>query len=177
MGADSSVLAELYRRYAPAVFRRARSLLSDEQEAHDVTQDVFLGYLKHRERARGEASPFTVLYQMATYQAVDRLRRRSRWSGRLQSLDVDEESDSLGLEVAADDGGTRRVEAAQDLALLTHGEDEQTLTLAVLCLVEGYTAEQAAQTLDVSRKTVGRALKAFSERANKRAQRFKVGGA
>ncbi len=177
MGADPTALAELYRRYAPAVFRRARSLLSDEQEAHDVTQDVFLGYLKHEKRSRGEASPFTVLYQMATYQAVDRLRRRSRWSGRMQSLDVDEDDDAPGLELPGDDGGAARIEAAQDLALLTQGEDEQTLTIALLCLVEGYTAEQAAQTLDVSRKTVGRALKAFCERANKRAQRFSVGAA
>jgi hypothetical protein len=33
-----------------------------------------------------------------------------------------------------------------------------------------------AQSLDLSRKTVGRALAAFAERANKRAERFTVKG-
>jgi RNA polymerase sigma-70 factor (ECF subfamily) len=172
---DSDRLTDLYRRYAPALFRRARSLLgADESEAHDVVQDVFAAYVKNESRLRGEAAPFTVLYQMATFQAVDRLRRRSRWSGRVTSLTVDEDSDGPALQVAAPDDAPARLEAARDVALLTHGEDEQTLTCAVLYFVEGYTTQEIAESLDISRKTVGRALAAFAERAKKRAERFGV---
>lgn len=175
-GPTTDRVTELYRRYAPAVQRRAQQLLGgDEAEAYDVTQDVFMGYFKNESRWRGEASAFTVLYQMATYQAVDRLRRRARWSGRLTSLSVDEEADGPALDVPAEGNDAARVDATFDLALLTKGEDEQTLTCAVLYFVDGYTAEEVAQTLDISRKTVGRALKAFCERAQKRAQRFGAG--
>lgn len=178
MALDADRLTDLYRRYAPAIHRRAKALLrGDETEAHDVTQDVFLGYFKNASRLRGEAAPFTVLYQMATYQAVDRLRRRSRWSGRLTSLSVDEDAEGPALQVPSADDGAARVEAFGDLSLLTQGEDEQTLTCATLYFVEGYTTDEIAQTLDISRKTVGRALAAFAERAKKRAERFGVKGA
>jgi len=167
----------LYRRFAPAVQRRALSLLRDEQEALDVTQEVFLGYLKTADKLRGEAQPFTVLYQMATYQALDRLRRKARWNAVVKPMDPPASSDG---EAEVPDAPTpvddaKRVEAAQDLALLTHGEDEQTLTAATLYYVEGCTTEEVAQVLDVSRKTVGRLLAQFSERAQKRAARFAPG--
>jgi len=166
---------ELYRRYAPAVFRRALSLLGgDEASAKDVTQEVFLGYFQGQHRLTGAAQPFTVLYQMATYQSVDRLRRNARWHGRMPELAHRE--DDEGPTTPVTDGGSSRVEATHDLALLTKGEDEQTLTCAVLYFVEGNTTQEIADTLDISRKTVGRALAAFAERANKRAERFTVKG-
>jgi RNA polymerase sigma factor (sigma-70 family) len=177
MAADAAnALADLYRRYAPAIQRRALRLLGDESESYDVTQEVFLAYWRGRAKLRGEAAPFTVLYQMATFQAVDRLRRRARWSGRLSSLSVDEDVDGPAFQVPAPEAGVKQVEAANDLALLTKGEDEQTLTTALLYFVEGYSTEEIAATLDVSRKTVGRTLAAFAERAQKRAVRFGTGG-
>jgi RNA polymerase sigma-70 factor (ECF subfamily) len=178
VSAEGDRLGELYRRYAPAVHRRAKSLLGgDEAEAYDVTQEVFLGWFQTESKLRGDAAPFTVLYQMATFKAVDRLRRRARWSARLTSLTVDEDAEGPALQVPARDDGAARVEAIGDVSLLTHGEDEQTLTCAVLYFVEGYTTDEIAQTLDVSRKTVGRALAAFADRAQKRATRFGVKGA
>jgi len=166
----------LYRRYAPAVNRRALSLLRDEQEALDVTQETFLAYLKGADKLRGEAQPFTVLYQMATYQALDRLRRRARWHAVVKPMDppAGEEDAELPEPPSLEDD-TKRVEAAQDLALLTKGEDQQTLTAATLYYVEGCTTEEVAQVLEVSRKTVGRLLAQFAERAQKRAARFAPG--
>lgn len=38
----SSVLEELYRQQGPAVLRRARQILRDEEEARDVLQEIFL---------------------------------------------------------------------------------------------------------------------------------------
>ncbi|MBI3181200.1 MAG: sigma-70 family RNA polymerase sigma factor [Myxococcales bacterium] len=171
--ADSREVADLYRRYAPAVHRRAVSLLSDGQEALDVTQETFLAYMKARSKLRGGAAPFTVLYQIATYQSVDRLRRRSRWSGRLAGLELDEADDGAREEPAeAHPGEASRVDAAQDLALLTRGEDPLVLTAAFLYFVEGHTTEEIGQVLDLSRKTVGKHLAHFADRARKRYARF-----
>ncbi len=109
---------------ASGVYRRAFAMLRDEQEAQDVTQDTFLAYMRGESSLRGEASPFTVLYQIATYKAVDRLRRNSRWSGTLGSLDVPRmrRRRARPLGQLADEGGLGRVEAARDLTLLTEGE-------------------------------------------------------
>jgi RNA polymerase sigma factor (sigma-70 family) len=167
----------LYRRHAPAVYRRALGLLRDEQEAADVTQETFIAWLKGADRLRGEAQPFTVLYQMATYQAVDRLRKKARWHAvvRPQEVPADGEGEFELPDPAAPGDDAARVDAAQDLALLTQGEDQQTLTAASLYYVEGCTTEEVAEVLDVSRKTVGRLLAQFATRAKKRAERLAPG--
>ncbi len=177
VAADAEKLKSLYSQYAPAIFRRARKLLDDEAEAADVTQEVFLDYLRQSSRWTGAAAPFTVLYQMATYQSFDRLRKRARWSGQLRAIEFDEGAEDPAFEVASPVEPMARVEAAKDLALLTSGEDEQTMTIAVLYFVEGHSTLEIADALDLSRKTVGRVLKAFSERGRKRATRLSMEGA
>lgn len=175
--AEVDQLEELYRRYGPAISRRVRAMLRDEEEAADVTQDTFLAYMLGASNLRGQASAFTVLYQIATHKAVDRLRRGSRWSGALGPLAVtqDEDSEHPPAVVPSHQGGVERVEALRDLALLTEGESPQSLTAAVLYFVEGYTMEEISQVLDLSRKTASRLLAEFAGRARTREAR--LGGA
>lgn len=175
MAHDEQTAADLYRRLSPAIYRRALALLGDEQEALDVAQETFLDFLDARARMRGEASAFTFLYQMATHKAFDRLRRRARWSGILAEPSYQEDEQDP-VERAADpcESHGTRVEAACDLALLTQGEKPEVLTAALLYFVEGYTTDEVAGTLDLSRKTVGKLLARFSERARKRAARMEV---
>jgi RNA polymerase sigma factor (sigma-70 family) len=153
-------------------------MLRDDEEAFDVTQDTFLAYMRTKESLRGEASDFTVLYQMATHKAVDRLRRNSRWSGVLGPLEVQEDGDCSHPEpwASSHEGGMNRVEALRDLALLTDGESPQALTAAVLYFVEGYTMQEVAEVLGLDRRTVSELLHAFAERARKRSTRLKKGG-
>jgi RNA polymerase sigma-70 factor (ECF subfamily) len=76
-------LAEVYRRHGGAVFGLARRVLSNESEAQDVTQDVFLRLWNHPDRfdaARGSLRSF--LLTQSHGKAVDSIRslnaRRSR---------------------------------------------------------------------------------------------------
>jgi len=178
---EAEQLDTLYRRFGPAINRKARSMLRDSQEAFDVTQDTFLAYMAYirgESSLRGKASAFTVLYQIATYKAVDRLRRNVRWSGVIGSLDVPEDdAPARPAEWAsAHEGGMARVEALMDLALLTEGEEPQALTAAILYFAEGYTMQEIGEVLDLDRKEVSRLLREFAERARKRSARLKTGG-
>lgn len=175
-GIASQQLADLYRRYGPALYRRALALTRDPEEAVDLMQDAFLGFMKMRESLRGEASPFTLLYQIVTHRAVDRLRKRSRWTGRLALReDEDPEAAERRQDAAlAHEGDVGRVEAAQDLALLTQGEEPQVLTAAFLYFVEGHSAEQVGQVLNLSRKAVAKMLEQFVKRARARQSRFEA---
>ena len=81
-GVDPRVIVDRYHAKILEVWERFgisfdlyTSTLTENHYA--VTQDVFLGYFKLDGKLTGAASPFTVLYQMATYQSVDRLRRRA----------------------------------------------------------------------------------------------------
>ncbi|WP_224242294.1 RNA polymerase sigma factor [Hyalangium gracile] len=166
-------LDALYRRFGPTIHRRARALLRDDQEAFDVTHDTFLAYMRTQASLRGEASAFTVLYQMATYKAVDRLRRNARWSGVLGSLEPSEDDDGRpGSWATSHEGGLSRVEALRDLALLTEGESPQVLTAAVLHFVEGHTKSEVGEILDLDRKQVADLLRDFAERARRRSSRL-----
>jgi RNA polymerase sigma factor (sigma-70 family) len=162
----------LYRRYGPALFRRCRTLLGNDAEAQDCLQDTFLGFLKGN--WRGEAQPFTVLYRVATFQAIDRLRRRGRWFGKAQLSAVreDEADETVEAQGAAwaqnQTTDSERVEWAHDLAILTKGEDDFTMTAALMHWVEGHTLEEIAQTLGVTRKTVSARLTRFMERVAER---------
>lgn len=177
-GGEPPRVEELYRRFGPALHRRALSLTRDAEEALDITQDTFLAFVKEPDLLRGEASAFTVLYQICTFKAVDQLRRRARWSGRLGELTVQKDDEPVQREAevaSAHGGGLEQVEAAQDLALLTQGEKPRTLTAALLYFVEGYSMEEIGEVLGLTRKTVGRLLEEFATRARKRGARFDPG--
>ncbi len=172
--AQRNEVEALYRRYGPMIHRRCRALLGNDAEAQDCLQDTFMGFLKGN--WRGEAQPFTVLYRVATYQAIDRLRKRGRWHGRATDLKVREDEPDTSLEEQAAAKQTvaesERVEWAHDLAILTRGEDDFTMTAATMHWVEGHTLEEIAQTLGVTRKTVSARLSRFMERV---AQKREVG--
>ncbi|MBI5548345.1 MAG: sigma-70 family RNA polymerase sigma factor [Deltaproteobacteria bacterium] len=175
MTAESQLVADLYRRYAPAVHRRALLLTGDAQAALDVTQETFLAFMDARTRLRGEASAFTVLFQIATHKAVDLLRRRARWSGLLATVAFDDQAaESRAEPVETERDTSRRVEAMHDLALLTRGECQEVVSAAYLYFVERCTTEEVGQALGLSRKTIGKYLAGFVERARQRAARLEA---
>lgn len=174
-GTAGEDIAALYRRFGPLVYRRCLKLVGSEAEAQDCLQDTFVGYLKLQ--SRGEAQPLTILLGIATYQSLDRVRRRARWFGRVASCTVREDDADSTLEAQANAWAAQRAvitelersELLQDLAMLTQGEEAETLTAATMHWVEGYTLEEIASTLSVTRKTVARRLKTLTERARSRA--------
>ena len=125
-----------------------------------------------------EAQPLTVLYRVATNQAIDRLRKRGRWHGRASELTIREDEPDASMEEQGSAWASRqtmaeteRVEWAHDLAFLTKGEDDFTMTAATMHWVEGHTLEEIAQTLGVTRKTVSARLTRFTERVAERKSR------
>ncbi len=173
MAGPNAELAEAYKRFGPAIFRRAKTLVGDEQEALDILQETFMAALREQNLLATAASPFAMLYQIATHKALDKIRHTARWSGTVRlSLPTEEDRDEAQREIerGADGqtGGARRVEAARDLAILTKGERADVMTAALLYFVEGYTTQEVGQTLDLSRKTVGKMLADFAARAQKR---------
>jgi RNA polymerase sigma-70 factor (ECF subfamily) len=156
-------IAELYRRHAPALHRRCASIVGNAEEARDLVQETFARYISAKSNWTDRASPFTVLYRIATNASIDRLRRRK--TATEEELDPDTRAGDLGAE-------PRRVDSLYDLARLTRGLSEEELTVAVLHHLDGYTQDGIAASLDLSRKTVGKILSKFEEHVKKRAARL-----
>lgn len=156
-------LAELYKRHAPALHRRCASIVGNAEEARDLVQETFARYISARTTFTDRASPFTVLYRIATNASIDRLRRRK--TATEDDVDPDTRAGDLGRE-------PHRVDKLHDLALLTRGLSEEELTVAVLHHLDGYTQDGIAASLDMSRKTVGKMLAKFEDHVKKRAARL-----
>lgn len=154
-------VAELYKRHAAALHRRCSSIVGNPDEARDLVQETFARYLSSK-TSGDESSAFAVLYRIATNASIDRLRRRKTAS-----------EDELHAEAHTADLGNepRRVNNLRDLAFLTKGLSEEELTVAVLHHLDGYTQDGIAESLDLSRRTVGKILQRFEEHVKKRAAR------
>ena len=150
-------IALAYARYGQPLFKRARSLLGNDEDAHEIVQEIFCIFWRDRKKFRGESSVFTFLYRMTTNRSIDLIRRRAR-RGTPAILD----------EQKVGGPGKSSVDTLDELAFLTEGLDEETLTVAVLAHVDGLTQDEIAESIGRSRRTIGKKLKAFVAHTQKR---------
>ena len=73
---DAEAWGDLYREYAPAIFRFCRRALPTREDAEDATMDIFMK-LKHKLVQYDQSRSFTAwLYRVAANHCWDMLRRR-----------------------------------------------------------------------------------------------------
>jgi RNA polymerase sigma-70 factor (ECF subfamily) len=74
---DRDAMRYLYVRYADNVFGYARSIVRDEHEAEDVTQQVFANLMTSIKKYEQRAVPFSAWILRVTHNlAIDHMRRR-----------------------------------------------------------------------------------------------------
>ncbi|MFT4628192.1 MAG: RNA polymerase sigma factor (sigma-70 family) [Myxococcota bacterium] len=144
-----------YREYGAAVFRRIRRFYSS-QEAEEVLQEVFVRVLRTADGYRGDASPMTWLYQVATRHCLNRLRD----ARRRQDLLLEHGRPAWSRDVDPSD-----VEARVFLQQLWREIDEEQALIGVMYFVDGMTHAQIAEAVGVSRRTVGNRIGALQARA------------
>jgi RNA polymerase sigma-70 factor (ECF subfamily) len=71
------MLAELVKRYQPAVLRICISVLSS-RDVDDLVQEIFIKILERFDRFAGRSALFTWMYEIALNHCRDELRRRKR---------------------------------------------------------------------------------------------------
>jgi RNA polymerase sigma-70 factor (ECF subfamily) len=143
-------VADLYRELGPAVYRRCNRLLKDPDGAADATQEVFLRLVRHLDRVAGRTDLQPWLFRVATNHCLNLLRGQ-RTRGEEPLGPVDEPSTSPNGAVLAD----------RLLRRLVDRFDAATQAVVLGVLVEGLDAEEMAQRLGVSRRTVARKLDRF----------------
>jgi RNA polymerase sigma-70 factor (ECF subfamily) len=86
MNVSETEFQELYAAFQPKILRYLTRMVG-ENEAEDLTQEVFIKLGSALETFRGEASLSTWIYRIATNTALDRLRSPSFQRATLHSLD------------------------------------------------------------------------------------------
>lgn len=139
----------LMRRHNQRLFRAARAIVGDDDEAEDVVQEAYVNAYEHLHQFAGSARFSTWLTRIAVNEAIARTRKRRRQE---EVVDVDDEADwtrggrsETTPEHQAARGELRRaLEAAIDR--LPDGYRE----VFVLRDVEGMDGAEAAECLGLS---------------------------
>jgi RNA polymerase sigma-70 factor (ECF subfamily) len=143
----------LMRRYNERVYRAARSIVRDEQEAEDVMQQAYLNAFTHLRQFKGSARFSTWLTRIAVNEALARVRRL----GRYEPFDDDRPIDQPSAPPHQGEDPERQAFAHEVRHLLEDAIDSLSDGLRevfVLRDVEGLSTLEAAECLGVSEDVV-----------------------
>src|SRR5215210_879734 len=76
---DTAAFELLMRRHNERVYRAARAIVRDEQEAEDVMQQAYVNAFTHLRQFNGSAQFSAWLTRIAINEALARARRRGRY--------------------------------------------------------------------------------------------------
>jgi len=149
---DSEAWGELYRQYAPAIFRFCRRLLPAREDAEDATTEIFVK-VRQKIGTYDSSRPFTAwLYKVASNHCWDMLRRRrirqDLETGDLEALPL-EHPDPGQLERLQKEHTGKEVRAG-----LARLPDRARMALVLRYFAE-MSYEEIADTLGVRRAFVG----------------------
>jgi RNA polymerase sigma-70 factor (ECF subfamily) len=151
---ETALFEVIMRRYNQRLFRVARSILGNDGEAEDVTQDAYVRSYMHLDQFEGRARFSTWLTKIAVHEALGRLRARNRL------VDIDAESASTD-----NDMNLRSMEPSPEQQMLTNtlrivlesavdALPETYRSVFMLREVEGMSTSETADCLDLSEETV-----------------------
>jgi RNA polymerase sigma-70 factor (ECF subfamily) len=163
IGAEKGVsFEEVFERYRSMVFNLTYRILGDQEEALDVSQEVFLAVYRKLHRFRWESSLKTWIYRIA----INRASNRCRWWNRLRrrgtvSLDQHLSADpahNLAAGMAAPGGSPEeavlRGEVSRQIERALVRLPIQQRIAVVMRDIEGMSYEQIASAQQVSLGTV-----------------------
>lgn len=153
-GGRRSAFSELAERYAARVYRTARHITKNDQDAEDVLQDAFLKAYSKLDQFQGDSLFSTWLTRIAVNEALMRLRKGKN----RKTVSLDESIDTGDGEVTRevpDDRETPeeavgRGEVRRLLETAVDSLSETYRPVFVLRDVEGFSTEETAEMLDLS---------------------------
>jgi len=149
---NTAMFELLMRRYNERVYRAARAIVRDEQEAEDVMQQAYVNAFTHLHQFNGASQFSTWLTRIAVNEALARVRRQ----GRYEALDDERSSvEPLMRDHAADPERQAFTGELRDLLewaidTLSDGMRE----VFVLRDVEGLSTSEVSECLGVSEDVV-----------------------
>ena len=146
---NTAMFELLMRRYNERVYRAARSIVRDEQEAEDVMQQAYVNAFTHLRQFNGSAQFSTWLTKIALNEALARVRRR----GRYETFDEDLSNVEPFMSSNPAPNPERQAFAEELRRLLEWAIDtlpDGMREVFVLRDVEGLSTSEVAESLGVS---------------------------
>jgi len=148
LAGDTHLFEIVMRRHNQRVFRAARAILKNDDEAQDVMQEAYVRAYQHLKDFRGEAQLSTWLCRIAVHEALARVRR----AGKQEPVTEEQlEEGNMGRDpeqATSDDELRVLLEQAVDAL------PDVFRTVFVLRAVEQMSTQEVAEMLSVPEDTV-----------------------
>lgn len=178
---DSSAFSELVRRYERKIYRLAKNITQNDEDAEDVLQETFIKAYENLDRFQGNSKFYTWLVRIGVNESLMRLRKRK--SDRTVPLDepVDTGEDPVVREIAVWGEDPENKYSQEELRRILD-EAIQSLrpafrTVFTLRDIEEMSTEETAEALNLSIPAVkSRLLRARLQLREKLTRFFKRKG-
>jgi RNA polymerase sigma-70 factor (ECF subfamily) len=152
LNGETALFEILMRRYNQRLYRVARSILRQDDEAEDVMQDAYVRAYQHLSQFAGRAKFSTWLTRIAVHEALARAHRSKRYDaldGAVQggTMKFASTSPSPEQEVA-----TTQSHAILEDAILSLPESYRTVLM--MRDIEELSTAEAAESLEISEENV-----------------------
>lgn len=177
LSGDETAFDQIVERFQDMVFNLSLRLLGRWDEAHDLSQEVFLQVYRKLGTFRREASLRTWIYRIVVNRAKNRQRWWRRREGEMTAVSLEDAERQGSMEITSavglgDEASPDRVLQQKELsrmlqeAIATLPFDQRTILL--LKEIEGLAYDEIARTLDLPLGTVksrlARARRALRDR-------------
>ncbi len=155
---DKEAFRTLVERHQRRAFSIAMSLVRDESDARELTQDAFLRVYKNIGTFQGQSSFFTWLYRIITNLSIDLIRKPGRQVAELDETRPEEPNKDFPF-LSRIDGSdpadvVRRQEIASRLREALTALPDYHRGVILMREVEGLSYEEMAQAMGVSKGTI-----------------------
>lgn len=154
---------ELYEAQVRRVFNLVLNHVQNEEDAQEITQDVFVAVYQHMGRFRQDAKASTWIYRIAINKSLDFLRakrRKKRFAAWLPLLSAEaQESGSF----AHPGVSLEQQEAVAQIFSMINTLPEKQKTALILTKLQHLSQEEAAAVMGISNK----ALESLVQRAKR----------
>jgi RNA polymerase sigma-70 factor (ECF subfamily) len=151
---DAAAFNELVNRYSRKIYRLAKHITQNDEDAEDVLQETFLKAFEHLGDFQGQSKFYTWIVRIAVNESLMKLRKRK--SDRTVPLDepVDTGEDTVVREIAVWDENPEQKYSRDELGEILE-EAIQSLkpafrTVFVLRDIEELSTEETAEALGIS---------------------------
>ncbi|HSP69040.1 MAG TPA: RNA polymerase sigma factor [Bryobacteraceae bacterium] len=151
---DQAAFSELVTHYERKIYRLAKNITRNEEDAEDVLQDAFLKAYTHLDNFKGDSKFYTWIVRIAVNEALMRLRKRK--TDRSVPLDepVELGEETVAREIAVwEDNPEQRYSKEEWRRILdeaVEGLKPDFRTVFVLRDIEELSTEETAEALGIS---------------------------
>jgi RNA polymerase sigma-70 factor (ECF subfamily) len=153
---DQRALDALLARLEPSVYKFGMKLCRDDESAREVLQETLLAAVRHLPSFRGDSSLSTWLYTVARSMCIKQRRRGQFAPAALEPLEAadDATASATGDQPARPDDSLERAELGRGLENAIAALEPMYREVLVLRDVEGLSALEVAEALDLSVEAV-----------------------